>query len=72
MHNGNLKTRTSTTGPKSYETIASAAERWNVNERTIRRRLESGELTGYRMGRIVRLDPNDVDAMFTRTDFWAC
>lgn len=69
MHNGTLKSRNS--GPKSYETITAAAKRWGVNERTIRRRLESGELTAFRMGRIIRLDPDDVDAMFTRTDFWA-
>jgi excisionase family DNA binding protein len=39
-----------------------AAEHWGVNERTVRRRIADGTITGYRIGnRLVRVDINELD-----------
>jgi excisionase family DNA binding protein len=47
------------------EPIRQAAERNGVHPRTIRRAITRGELTGYRFGgRIVRVAPDEVDALF--------
>ena len=51
-------------------TIAQAAEEWQVGERTLRRYIAQGRLRAYRMGRLLRLRPEDVDALFTATDLW--
>lgn len=55
---------------RSYESPPSAAERIGVSVKTIRRRIAEGVLPVYRCGRILRLDPNDVDAMFRRYPQW--
>lgn len=52
-------------------TISQAAEEWQVGERTLRREIAEGRLTAYRLGRAIRLRPEDVDALFTPTDAWA-
>lgn len=45
-------------------TIRSAAEKFGVSERTIRRRIASGELPAYRLGpRSIRLRAEDVEAL---------
>jgi excisionase family DNA binding protein len=49
-----------------YESLASAAARMGVSVKTVRRRIADGVLPVYRCGRILRLDPNDVDGMFWR------
>ena len=42
-------------------TLSAAAERFDCSERTIRRMISSGELTGYRIGkRLVRVDATEV------------
>jgi excisionase family DNA binding protein len=42
-----------------------AAEAWHVHPDTIRRRISSGELAGYKLGRkILRVDLDEVDALF--------
>jgi excisionase family DNA binding protein len=47
------------------DTIQRAASRNSVSVDTIRRRIASGELKAYRLGkRILRVDPNEVDALF--------
>ena len=51
-------------------TIAQAAERWQIGQRTVRREIALGNLRSYRMGRIIRIDPDDLDALFTATDTW--
>ena len=49
---------------KSYETLAEAAERTHVSVRTLRRWIAQGRLNAYRAGpRLLRVDPNDVEAM---------
>ena len=40
--------------------------RMGVSVKTVRRRIADGILPVYRCGRILRLDPNDVDGMFCR------
>ena len=57
-----------TTPPRAsrrhYESVGEAAAR--VSTKTVRRWIASGQLAGYRMGpRLLRVDPDDVDAMLT-------
>jgi len=48
--------------PRTYETLAQAAERTGISAKTLRRRIAAGELRAYRNGpRILRLDPQDID-----------
>lgn len=56
---------------QQYETVPQAAERTGLGQRTIRRHIAEGGLTAYRLGRSIRLHPEDVDALFTPTDSWA-
>ena len=55
---------------RTYESLPTAAARIGVSVKTIRRRIAEGVLPVYRCGRILRLDPDDVDAMFTRYPQW--
>lgn len=67
-----MSATSTTTTERRYETLQSAAERTGLSVKSIRRRIAEGRLTAYRMGqRVIRLDPAEVDAMFTRTDAWA-
>jgi excisionase family DNA binding protein len=51
---------------RKYESLDRAAERLEVNPRTIRRMIARGELTGYRFGgRVLRVDQAEVDAAMT-------
>ena len=50
--------------PKTYESLAQAAERTDVSVKTLRRRIAAGELPAYRYGpKILRVDPKDVDKL---------
>jgi excisionase family DNA binding protein len=51
---------------RTYESLASAAARMGVSVKTVRRRIADGVLPAYRCGRILRLDPAEVDGMFRR------
>ena len=44
-----------------YASLAKAAEYADCNERTLRRHIAAGELTGYRLGRVYRVDLNELD-----------
>lgn len=46
------------------ESLESAAERWDLNPRTIRRMIARGQIPAFRVGgeRLLRVDPDDVDA----------
>lgn len=55
---------------RRLETIPSAAERTAMSERWFRKQIAEGRLRAYRAGRAVRLNPADVDALFTPTDSW--
>ena len=53
--------------PKTYESLAQAAERTEVSVKTLRRRSAAGLLPAYRCGpRTIRLDPPDVDNLMRR------
>lgn len=53
--------------PRHGESIESAAQRWALNPRTIRRMIARGQIPAYRVGgeRLLRVDPDDVDAAMT-------
>lgn len=56
--------------PRQYESIQDAALRVGVSEKTIRRRIQDGALRAYRLGRIIRLDPIQVDEAFSPVQTW--
>jgi excisionase family DNA binding protein len=47
---------------RRYASLAKAAAYADCNERTLRRHIAKGELTGYRLGRVIRIDLNELDA----------
>jgi excisionase family DNA binding protein len=54
---------------RRYITIAEIAQYLQVSDRTVRRLIADGELTGYRMGqsrRTIRVDLNEVDEQLMR------
>lgn len=47
---------------RRYVSLNAAAERLDCSERTLRRMIAAGELTGFRVGkRLVRLDADELD-----------
>jgi excisionase family DNA binding protein len=47
---------------RRYASLSDTAEYIGVNEKTVRRRIADGTLTGYRLGgRLLRIDLNEVD-----------
>lgn len=61
------KTRTPQDHPAKAAplSITQAAQRWGVSQDWIRTRIASGELKIYRSGRVIRIRPEDLDALFT-------
>ena len=55
-------------GRRRLESLRSAAARLGVSERTVRRRIADGSIPGYKIGpgRILRVDPIEVDAALRR------
>ncbi|WP_156656302.1 excisionase family DNA-binding protein [Mycobacterium sp. 852002-51152_SCH6134967] len=54
---------------RRYITVAETAEYLQVSDRTVRRLITDGELTGYRMGRsrrTIRVDVNEIDEQLMR------
>lgn len=48
---------------RRYASVRDAAEYFGCSERTIRRSISAGTLTGYRIGkRLLRVDLNELDA----------
>lgn len=43
-----------------------AAERYDVHPRTIRRHIAEGTITGYRVGRLLKVDLIECDRVFLR------
>ncbi|MFI6424644.1 helix-turn-helix domain-containing protein [Promicromonospora sp. NPDC050880] len=41
-------------------TLADAAEHFHVSVKTLRRRIADGTITGYRLGRLIRVDLNEL------------
>lgn len=51
---------------RRYVSIADAAKYAAVSDRTLRRYIAQGRLTGYRVGpRQIRVNLNDLDALFS-------
>jgi excisionase family DNA binding protein len=48
---------------KRYATLAQAAEYLSCNERTLRRQIAAGKLPAYRLGKLIRIDLADLDAL---------
>lgn len=48
---------------RRYASLADAAAYVDCNERTLRRHIAAGQLRGYRLGRLLRIDLDDLDAM---------
>jgi len=53
---------TPTTLPPAWVTVPVAAERLSLSHRSIRRAIESGDLTAYKFGKSLRLRLQEVDA----------
>lgn len=54
---------------RRYITITEAAEYLQISDRTVRRLITDGELTGYRVGRssrLIRVDLNEIDEELMR------
>jgi excisionase family DNA binding protein len=54
---------------RRYITITDAADYLQISDRTVRRLIADGELTGYRMGRsrrLIRVDLNEIDEQLMR------
>jgi excisionase family DNA binding protein len=54
---------------RRYITIAEGADYLQISDRTVRRLIADGELTGYRMGRsrrLIRVDLNEIDERLMR------
>ena len=54
-----------TTAParRRLVSLADAADLLDVSTRTLRRHIASGALPAYRVGRLVKIDPADLDAL---------
>lgn len=52
---------------REFESLGQAAERTGLSSRTLRRRIADGSLPAYRNGgRVIRVDPRDVDRLMIR------
>lgn len=58
-----MRTRQRSGAPTRLLTVAQAAEHLKVTPRTIRRMVARGQLTGYRLGRLIRIDAGEVDRL---------
>lgn len=54
----------------TYETLSSAADRWSVSPRTLRRLIADGRLEAFKLERALRVRPQDVDNCFQSTQKW--
>jgi hypothetical protein len=63
----------STKRTRRFGSIDRAARIGDVSPKTIRRRIADGSLTGYRFGpRIIRVDLDEVESLFTPMPTAAC
>ena len=49
---------------RRYESLATAADRTGVSVKTLRKWIAAGALPGFRHGRMLRVDPDDIDELF--------
>lgn len=53
-----------TTPPARYLRLSTAAERYDISTKTLRRRIADGSLTGHRFGRkVILVDPTELEAL---------
>jgi excisionase family DNA binding protein len=57
-----LPTHNSDVRAPRWASIRTTAAHLDVHEKTVRNWIADGRLTGYRNGRLIRLDLNEVDA----------
>lgn len=50
-----------TDSAKAARSPAEIAARWGISKRTVNRYIRDGLLPAYRVGRLVRVDPDDLD-----------
>lgn len=50
--------------PKGYLSLAEAAVHTDLSTKTLRRRIADGTLPAYRAGRLIKVRPEDLDALF--------
>ena len=55
-------TTTTTTPAPLWGSLRTAADRLELNQRTIRRAIDAGELTGYKFGSALRVRLDELDA----------
>ncbi len=48
---------------QEYTDVAGAARIWHVSEKTVRREIARGNLTAYRVGRLIRIKVADLDQL---------
>ena len=48
---------------RRYASLADASNYVDCNERTLRRHIAAGDLRAYRLGRLVRVDLNELDQL---------
>lgn len=51
---------------RSFESLSAAADRTGISAQTLRRRIACGQLAAYRTGRLIRVDPDDVDHLLVQ------
>lgn len=57
----------SETVQRNYSTIQEAAERFKVDQKTVRNWISNGLIPGYQLpGRLLRVDLNEIEAAITR------
>ena len=55
---------TKLTSPRRWASLTLGAEHIGVSDKTMRRMIAAGRITGYRVGpRLIRVDLNELDAM---------
>ncbi len=58
----NKSPQTSKTAPRRLVALTTAAEYADVSTKTMRRWIAAGAVPGYRAGRLIKVDLNDLDA----------
>jgi hypothetical protein len=55
-----------TANARDFASLETAAARYDVNTRTLRNRIADGTITGYRIGRLIKVDLNECDERLVR------
>lgn len=52
--------------PAKLISLAVAAERTDVSVKTLRRHIAAGKLRAYRVGRLIKIDPDDLTTLLVK------